>query len=131
MWSEIGRFTRGQSKRGLSSGWTASATGISKEDPSGGSFAIGAEPQILSPDQHGPKARLAEPLKDKAQRVADEAGVDVDMEDATQGGKDVAEQAKGAVQEGVEKVKGYKATIDRKKEAELRSPGWKSSAFNS
>lgn len=131
MWSEIGRFSRGQSSRGLTSGWTTTATGIVKDDPAGASFAMGAEPQILSPEQHGPKARLAEPLADKAQRAADAAGVDVDMEDATATAQGAKEQAQGIVQEGVKQVKGFKATIDRKREAEVRSDGWKSSAFDS
>lgn len=129
-WSEVGRFSRGQSRRGLSTGWSATATGVTKEDPDGVSFAMGAEPQILSPEQHGPKARLAEPLKDKADRVAQEAGLDVTMEDATATAKDTKEQAKGLVQEGVQKAKGFKAIVDRKKETELRSEGWKSSAFD-
>jgi hypothetical protein len=92
---------------------------------------MGAEPTILSPEQHGPKGNLSEPLADRAKRVADEAGVDVDMEDVQGEAGAVAQKAKAVAQEGVRQAKGFKAKIDAKKEAELASEGWKSSAFDS
>jgi hypothetical protein len=136
IWSEIGHFVRadGKSRRvGLTEGWQLTGTGIVKRADAS-SVAIGAEPQILSGDKHGPKARLAEPLSNKAQRAVDAAGLDVDvdhaMADATQTGQTVAEQATSLVQEGVEKIRGFQQTIEEKKQAELKSEGWKSKAFD-
>lgn len=131
-WSEIGRFSRGQSSRaGVTEGWRVTGTGIIKQDGQGGVFAMGAEPQVLSGEKHGPKERLAEPLADKAQRAADELGVsDVNMGDATGAAQDVAGKAQAIMQEGVKQVKGFKATIDAKRERELHTEGWKSSAFS-
>lgn len=129
IWSEVGRFARGESKRGLTTGWATTGSGVVKDDPSGVSFAMGAEPQILAPEQRGPKGNLSEPLADRAQRVADEAGVDVDVDmDSAEG---AAQKAKATAEEAVRQAKGFKARIDAKKEAELHSDGWKSSAFDS
>jgi hypothetical protein len=132
MWSEVGRFMRGKSSRaGVTEGWRLTGTGIIKEDGQGAKFAMGAEPQVLDSDQHGPKARLAEPVKDKAQRAAEQAGItDVNMDDATRGAQDVAAKGQALAQEGVRQVKGFAATVEAKRDAELKSEGWKSTAFS-
>jgi hypothetical protein len=132
VWSEIGRFSRGQSSRaGATEGWRVTGTGIVKEDGQGGVFAMGAEPQVLSGEKRGPKERFAEPLADKVQRAADELGVsDVDMDNVTRSAQDVAGKAQAVAEEGMRQVKGFKATIDQKRERELQTEGWKSSAFS-
>jgi hypothetical protein len=131
IWSEVGHFMRSgnSSRAGLSQGWQLTGTGIVKRGEES-TIAMGAEPQVLSGDKHGPKARLAEPLSDKAQRVADQVGVDVNMADATQTAQSVAEQATEVVQQGVQQVRGYQQALDAKKEAEEKRPGWRSEAFN-
>jgi hypothetical protein len=130
IWSEVGRFARGQSSRaGLSEGWQLTGTGIVKHGADS-AIAIGAEPQILSGDKHGPKALLAEPLSDKAQRAADELGIDANMSDATQGAEGVVAQAQGLVEEGKKQIRGFTQTLDNKRKAELQSEGWKSKAFD-
>jgi hypothetical protein len=135
IWSEVGRFVRsgGRSSRaGLTQGWQLTGTGVVKRGEES-ALAMGAEPQILPGEKHGPKERLAEPLSQKAQRAADQAGLDVDvdqtMADATQTAQSVGEQAAGLVQEGVQKVRGFTQAIQQKKEAEEKSKGWKSEAF--
>jgi hypothetical protein len=133
IWSEVGRFVRSgpkSSRAGLSQGWQLTGTGIIKHGEDS-SIAMGAEPQILSGDKHGPKERLAEPLANKVQRAADQAGVDVDvsMGDATQAAGSIAEQASGLVQQGIQQVRGYKQALQAKKEAEEKRDGWRSEAF--
>jgi hypothetical protein len=136
IWSEVGRFMRAgarSSRAGLTEGWQLTGTGVIKHGNES-SIAMGAEPQILSGDKHGPKATLAEPIGNKVQRAADEVGMDVDVEGAAANAQETAasvtEQAADLVQKGVKKVRGFKQTIDNKREEELKSEGWRSSAFD-
>ncbi|KAH9987185.1 hypothetical protein BJV77DRAFT_1070649 [Russula vinacea] len=69
-WSELGRLRRTQG--GLSSGWHTTGSGIVR-DGGDARVALGAEPQVLGSDKHGPKGTSAQPLKERAR----DAGVDV------------------------------------------------------
>ena len=52
--------------------------------------------------------------------------VDVDMDDA----KETAQQAVEAVESGVEQVLSFADAVQAKREQELKSEGWRSSAFD-
>ncbi|EMD36643.1 hypothetical protein CERSUDRAFT_136886 [Gelatoporia subvermispora B] len=120
LWSEIGHLRRGEG--GLFSGWKATGTGVIKEDK-GAQFAMGAEPQVLSGEQRGPRGTFAEPL-------ADRMDVDSKVQGAKEGVTGVAQQAKETVKEGVRKVKSFKDSIKEKTEHERNTPGWQSRAFD-
>ncbi|OCH86793.1 hypothetical protein OBBRIDRAFT_204740 [Obba rivulosa] len=116
LWSELGHLRR--TEGGLLSGWSATGTGVIKED-NGAQFAMGAEPQVLSGEQHGPKGTFSEPLADR-----------MDVDSKVEGAAGVAEQAKETVKEGARKVKSFKDSVKEKTEREKRTPGWQSRAFD-
>lgn len=129
VWSEIGRYRRGDSK----TGWRATGTGlVVSDDKQNASFAVGVEPQILSGDKHGPAATGAEPLGQKVQRVANEAGVDAGSttEDIEQGKEQAKQQAKEVVKETKDAAKTFQRSVEVKKKQELQRKGWESSAFD-
>ncbi|TCD68513.1 hypothetical protein EIP91_010569 [Steccherinum ochraceum] len=128
-WSELGHLRKGET--GLLKGWKATGTGLIKDEGNtkpGAKFAMGAEPQVLSGEKHGPKATFSEPLAEKAQRKADE--MDVDVEGTKQQAKGVVEQGKEMMKEGVRKVRSFKQTVAEKAEEERNQPGWESAAFD-
>ncbi|TFY58478.1 hypothetical protein EVG20_g8131, partial [Dentipellis fragilis] len=95
---------------GLFGGWTATGTGLVKEvEGENAQFAMGAEPQIISGEKHGPKGRLAKPLAEQ---------VGVDTEDVASKAGDTAQQAKEGVKRGVQKVRSFKSMVEQKKEEE-------------
>ena len=111
-------------------GWKATGTGLIKEEGNakdGAKFAIGAEPQVLSGEKRGPKGTFSEPLADKVDTDVAVGGI---AEDARDQVKSVAQQAKQTMQQGVQKVKLFKETVEEKSEVEKKTPGWKSSAFD-
>ncbi|KAL0945603.1 hypothetical protein HGRIS_014759 [Hohenbuehelia grisea] len=145
VWSEIGHYVRN-----TDAGWRATGTGIVREagegagsKGEGASFAMGAEPQILSGEKRGPLGTGSEPLAQKAQRltqqvkkkgqeVADEMDVDldVDAEDAKGAAKELKDQAKELVVQGKHTVESFARSVDAKAEQEKAKPGWKSSAYD-
>ena len=86
-------------------------------------FAIGAEPQILAGEKRGPLGTGSEPLKDK---VAEEA-MDVDIQEVFE---DPEGRAKGMMKEGKKQVVGFRKSVERKKELEMRNKGWESASFD-
>ncbi|KAF9523026.1 hypothetical protein CPB83DRAFT_68008 [Crepidotus variabilis] len=163
MWSEIGRLERESREHGIETGWKATGTGIVVEQrmevPGTGNdlgegkeirkttFAMGAEPQILSGEKRGPLGTGSEPLKDKLQRAGEEMGVDVESmqrsdsrmsvdvpADAAQRAQEVLGEVKDKtqdfVQEGKRQVQGFKNSVERKSELEKQRSGWQSAAFD-
>lgn len=160
VWSEVGRFRKRRAGEGREVGWRATGTGVVLEQRVGGEeegeeeegerkvkkgeviFAVGAEPQVLSGEKHGPLAIGAEPLGKRVREAIRDAtgGMDVPViEEVGQGdgGRDVREraarvkqQAKGVVREGQKKVEGFKRSVEVKREEEMRREGWKSDAFD-
>ena len=131
LWSEIGRLQR---ERTDEIGWRATGTGVVVEQEKGegkgkSSFAIGAEPQILDGEKRGPLGAGSEKLKDK---VAEQA-MDVDVS-AGGGIREVLEgtedRAKGMMKEGKRQVVGFRKSVERKKELEMRNKGWESASFD-
>ncbi|KAI0795838.1 hypothetical protein C8Q75DRAFT_744066 [Abortiporus biennis] len=139
-WSELGHLRR-QEGASLLHGWKATGTGLIKDEGNakpGAKFAMGAEPQVLSPEKRGPLGTFSEPLADKAKRIAEEQGMDVDetsnvaSQGVAEGGealKSVAAQTKDQVAEGIQKVKSFKASVSEKAEKERSREGWQSDAF--
>ncbi|KAI0634640.1 hypothetical protein C8Q77DRAFT_771072 [Trametes polyzona] len=118
-WSELGHLQK-ESSGGLFTGWQATGTGLIKHDEStGAQFAMGAEPQVLSGEKHGPKGTFSEPVGERAdvQAKADQA-------------KGVAQQVKESAKEKVQQVKSFKDSVSAKAEEERARPGWQSSAFD-
>lgn len=136
-WSEMGKLSRGEG--GLLKGWKATGTGLIKDEGNtrgDAVFAMGAEPQILSGEQRGPKGNFSESVKE---RVAAEMDVDVDeleaevrgqTQEVGQRAKELAGEAKEKVKEGYQKVKTFKETVKHKAEEEKQKPGWESGAFD-
>ncbi|KAA1475233.1 hypothetical protein DENSPDRAFT_866855 [Dentipellis sp. KUC8613] len=119
-WSELGHLQK--MPGGLFGGWTATGTGLVKEvEGENAQFAMGAEPQIISGDKHGPKGRLAKPL-------AEQSGVDTG--DVAKKVGDTAQQAKEGVKRGVQKVRSFKSMVEQKKAQEEARSGWSSPAFD-
>ena len=125
LWSEFGRLQR---ERTDEIGWKATGTGVVVEQEKGegkgkSAFAIGAEPQILAGEKRGPLGTGSEPLKDK---VAEEA-MDVDIQEVFE---DPEGRAKGMMKEGKKQVVGFRKSVERKKELEMRNKGWESASFD-
>ena len=119
-WSELGRLRRTQG--GLSSGWHTTGSGIVR-DGGDARVALGAEPQVLGSDKHGPKGTSAQPLKERAR----DAGVDVDVSAESVVG--AVGKAKEGIKVGLRKVRTFEEKIAEKQKEEERSPGWESNAF--
>jgi len=119
-WSELGRLRR--SEDGLFSGWRATGTGVVKDVTSeSAQFAMGAEPQVISGEKHGPKGSLSESL---TERLPGDTG------SLSEQASDVIEQARETVQEGVQRVKSFKVLVEQKTKIEEKNPGWESNAFD-
>ena len=123
VWSELGHLQR-VGEGGLFSGWKATGTGVIKSDKEA-TFAMGAEPQVLSGEKRGPKGTFADSV---GERMGTETQVDLDAKVAQ--AKGVAEQAVETVKDKVQKVKSWKDTVDAKVEEERARPGWQSAAFD-
>ncbi|TFK87277.1 hypothetical protein K466DRAFT_117691 [Polyporus arcularius HHB13444] len=121
MWSELGHLQR-ISDGGLFTGWKATGTGLIKSDKNA-TFAMGAEPQVLSGEKRGPKGSFAD-------SVGDRMDTEVDLDAKAAQAKDVAVQAKETVKAQVQKVKSWKDTVNAKAEEERARPGWQSGAFD-
>jgi hypothetical protein len=123
-WSELGRLQR--THGGFFSGWRTTGSGIVR----GGNteVALGAEPQVLGQEKHGPKGTLAQPLKERAR----DAGIDVDVgaEGIADVGKDVVGKAKEGLKVGLKKVRTFEEKLSDKQKEEECTPGWESSAFD-
>ena len=120
-WSEIGRMQR--THGGPFLGWRTTGSGIVRN---GGDakVALGAEPQALGPEKHGPKGTLAQPLKERARDIG------VSAEGSADVGEDVLMQAKEGLKVGIKKVRTFEERIADKQIEEERTPGWESSAFD-
>ncbi|TRM56311.1 hypothetical protein BD626DRAFT_575832 [Schizophyllum amplum] len=110
VWSEIGRMRRAESNTAM----RVTGTGfIIVSD--GGSLAVGAEPQILSGDRHGPLATASDSLKDRARdaagNVKDEVeartGTDMDVDIDVEGAKN---KAQSLLEEGKQQS-GYRGKV--------------------
>jgi len=122
MMSEWGKLRQ---EPGLLSGWTMTSVGMVKDDPRSDTlFAVGAAPQIISGDKHGPRTTAT---STNAAR------------DTVNSAKDTAKDAKPDISKGaikdtavgaVGQVKSFKATVDTKAAEEKKRDGWRSSAFD-
>jgi len=144
VWSEIGNIIR----RSDRFGWHATGTGIVKradvDDGSEGqraSFAMGAEPQILSGEKRGPLGTGSEPLALKAQRIGErvkEQGQglanQMDVEGvAAMAATDVSQmkqQAKDMLAHGKHTIQSFSRAAELKAEEEKKTPGWQTKAFD-
>jgi hypothetical protein len=127
LWSELGRLQRTQG--GLSLGWGPTGTGVVREGNKA-RVAIGAEPQVLGPEKHGPRGMLAQPLKERARDAGAEADVDVNMGSVEGAAKDIVGQAREGIKAGVRKVRTFEEIVAEKKKEEERTSGWESRAFD-
>ncbi|KZV75074.1 hypothetical protein PENSPDRAFT_572201 [Peniophora sp. CONT] len=133
LWSELGRLRR--LPGGILSGWQATGTGAVKDLEGNAKLAVGAEPQILSPEKHGPLATLSEPLADKAKRATEQAAdqMDIDLpssDDAAGAAKNGVEQARQGAKEGLRQVRTFKELVGEKQRMEESRAGWKTDAFD-
>lgn len=110
IWSELGHL---KSQPGLFTGMKTTSVGIVKDDPrQDAKFAMGAEPQIIPGEKHGP---MVGGMQEKRQQGAKLA-------------KDTKERATGASPDkGV--VTSFADQVKMKKEQEEKTQGWRSNAF--
>ncbi|KAF9448146.1 hypothetical protein P691DRAFT_670047 [Macrolepiota fuliginosa MF-IS2] len=141
IWSEAGRLRReGREKGEL--GIHATGTGVvveqqlySKTGHGIGKteFAMGAEPQILSGDKHGPLGTASTPLSTRLDDMAQEAGLPP-VEAGVAQARDVAGEAKkkvkGAMKEGRGRITSFKKSVEDKAALEKQRSGWQSAAFD-
>ncbi|KAH9054954.1 hypothetical protein EDB87DRAFT_1567871 [Lactarius vividus] len=125
-WSELGRLRRLHG--GLAAGWHATGTGVVRDAGGKAEIAIGAEPQVLGPEKHGPKGTLAQPISERAR----EAGVsaDISRESVKGAAKNVVGKAKEGAKAGLRKVRTFEDMIAEKQQKEESSAGWRSDAFD-
>ncbi|TEB10922.1 hypothetical protein FA13DRAFT_1004892 [Coprinellus micaceus] len=154
MWSELGRLQRESRRREV--GIHATGTGLIVEQktliPGEGdlksqvqssSFAMGAEPQILSGEKRGPLGTGSEPIAQKVQRIGEEVGVnvkdtvgdmDIDVDSAARTAQaafgEVRDRATGMAKVASHQVESFKNSVERKVELEEQRPGWQSAAFD-
>lgn len=120
IWSEIGHLRKLEG--GVLTGWKATTTGIVKEGREGEpSIAMGAEPQIIPGEKHGPLGYGSEPLAERISGI--EASVLAER-------RRVAERIKEVGQEGRERVQTFKESVQHKAAEEKKSVGWESAAFD-
>ena len=86
-----------------------------------GGNCVGAEPQVLGADKHGPKATLAQPIGERAREV---------REGVEGAAKDVVGKAKEGVKAGVRKVRTFIKMLTEKQRMEESRKGWRSDAFD-
>ena len=122
-WSALGHMRR-TCGSGPFAGWRATGTGVIRDDD-GAQFAMGAEPQVLSGEKHGPKGTFA---KSTAQRA--EEAPDANVEGAMADAQSIAKQAKETVKGKVREVKSWADTVSKKTEEERAREGWQSPAFD-
>ncbi|KAF5320053.1 hypothetical protein D9611_010270 [Ephemerocybe angulata] len=158
IWSEIGRMQReAKYEKHRELGVHATGTGVIVEQrtiiPGEGdqkatvqksTFAMGAEPQILSGEKRGPLGTGSEPIVHKVQRLGEEVGVnvkdtvgqamDVDTEHVANQAQDVLGEVKdravGVTKAAYQQVETFKHSVQRKIELEEKRPGWQSAAFD-
>ncbi|KAI9449050.1 hypothetical protein BJY52DRAFT_1127035 [Lactarius psammicola] len=125
-WSELGRLRRLHG--GLAAGWRATGSGVVRDAGGKAEIAIGAEPQVLGAEKHGPKGTFAQPMGERAR----EAGVstDISREGVEGAAKDVVGKAKEGAKEGLRKVRTFEEMIAEKQQKEESNAGWGSKAFD-
>ncbi|KAJ3732954.1 hypothetical protein DFJ43DRAFT_1070435 [Lentinula guzmanii] len=150
IWSEIGRLRRmgwDSRRRGAYTDWQATGTGVvvserkvdleTGEDKEGQrTFAMGAEPQILSGEKRGPAGNASESLskrlKNATGQALDDSGMEIDTDELPDitDTQQITEQVKEIVQTGKEQVQSFKDAVQMKADVERQREGWQSSAFN-
>ena len=128
-WSEMGHLKKG--RVGLFKGWKATGTGFIKDEGNikpGSKFALGAEPQVLWGEKHGPKGTFSEPIA--AQELGPGATAEEFAEGAQEAIKGVAASAKEEVKAAIRRVKTFSKAVSDKAEEERNRRGWKSAAFD-
>lgn len=133
--SELGELKK---RPGPFSGWTLTSVGVVKDDPrSDVAFAVGAAPQIISGDKHGPRtgtSSINNAINETTGQTTQSAQ-DVSGAQSYQGGvttaKEVAQDVKSnAAQTATAKAKSFKDTVSAKAAEEEKRDGWRSSAFD-
>ncbi|KAF8638388.1 hypothetical protein AX17_002249 [Amanita inopinata Kibby_2008] len=142
LWSEIGRLQRERTFGESEMGFRATGTGVIVERFAVGeggekekqaSFAMGAEPQILSGTKQGPLGTGSESLGKRMEGVVSsaEGAMGVSFESAMQEGPGQAkEKGKRMLKAGRQKVQSFRRSIEIKATEEKQVEGWKSSAFD-
>jgi hypothetical protein len=112
LWSEIGHL---RSQPGLFSGLKTTSVGIVKDDPrQDAKFAMGAEPQIIPGEKHGP----------------DVGGMQEKREQGAKKAREVKEGTTTGVPTDKSVVTSFADQMRMKKEQEEQSQGWRSNAFD-
>ncbi|KIL60426.1 hypothetical protein M378DRAFT_187786 [Amanita muscaria Koide BX008] len=118
LWSEIGRLQRESAEAAGELGVHATRTGVVVERyemTEGGererkaAFAIGAEPQILSGEKHGPLGTGSESLSESMEEVR--------------------KRAEGMVKAGRRQIRSFRRSMEMKTKEEEMKAGWQSDAF--
>lgn len=140
IWSEAGRIRREGRERG-ELGIHATGTGLvveqqlysrSGQEAGRTEFAMGAEPQILSGEKHGPLGTASTPLKTRIEQMGEEMGIPVGEAAAEAGGvvAGAKQEFKGIVKEGKRQISSFKKSVEDKTKLEKQRPGWQSAAFD-
>jgi hypothetical protein len=119
IWSELGYLRQ---QPGPFTGWQMTGTGIIKDDErTDNAFAMGAEPQILGGEKHGPMGKFKDSIGEKAAAAAPDADKKAEQAES---------KVQGAVKEGVQKARTFKELTQDKSQQEQQKPGWRSVAFD-
>lgn len=124
-WSELGRLRRLHG--GFAAGWRATGFGVVRDAGGKAEIAIGAEPQVLGAEKHGPKGTLAQPVSERARQAGFSA--DISRERVEGVAKDAVGKAAEGAKAGLRKVRTFEEMIAEKQQKEESHVGWRSDAF--
>ncbi|KAF9447098.1 hypothetical protein P691DRAFT_803008 [Macrolepiota fuliginosa MF-IS2] len=141
IWSEAGRLRReGREKGELDIHateigvvveqqlYSKTGRGIGKTE-----FAMGAEPQILSDDNHGPLGTASTPLSTRLDDMAQEADlppVEAGAAQARDAASEAKKKVKGIMKEERGRITSFEKSVEDKAALEKQRSGWQSAAFD-
>ncbi|KAJ7718357.1 hypothetical protein DFH07DRAFT_933600 [Mycena maculata] len=120
MWSEAGKLIR---ERDVGVRATGTGVVVLRDEGSEGDarFTVGAEPQVLPGEKHGPAGTGSQSL---GAHTGGAGGA------ARGGGRGAQGQVKGLVGEGRRQVRSFRGSVDEMATMEKNNPGWQSAAFD-
>jgi len=131
-WGEL------KKRPGPLTGWNLTSVGVVKDDPrSDKVFAVGAAPQVISGDKHGPRTETSS-VNNAVNDATGQAKQTAPGGQTYQGGVTTAKEAGKEVKDTVAdktklataKAKSFKETVDAKAAEEKRRDRWRTSAYD-
>lgn len=124
--SELGELRK---RPGLFTGWNLTSVGVVKDDPRTDTvFAMGASPQVIPGEKHGPRTGTSS-INNAMNDTVGQAGQG-GVPTAKEAAKDAKSQAAEKTNIGMANAKSFKETIDTKAAEEKKRDGWRSAAYD-